>query len=530
MGQRDVNININGKDNFSQAANSASRSAASLKGSLGALNSIGGGVGLGTLFSVAGLGALAGSTVKLAAGYEQTNVAFKTMLKSGAAATDLLGKLSKFAQDTPFQFTELTDAGKKLLAFGVAADDIVPTLRRIGDISSGIGAPIGEIAELYGKARVQGRLFAEDVNQFTGRGIPIIQELAKQFGVADSEVKKLVESGEVGFKNLEQAFVSMTTGAGQFTGLMVEQSKTLIGQWSSLKDLIEQTGRTLGENFLPPLKEAVAGLNALLGGGGDAGAVGRAVPGGERFPGVLGDKAGWMERTSQIVEQRKAKQQELVDGIAKDERLAKTRFVSPAFRQQFLDSAAEKRRQLARNGIWLGFAEQDAAKARADFHAERNGQMDIADRQAAQQAAGFNSGTPFAQRGLGLLNGLAGMPGMAFDAVRGGLESGEVGIRNAVQGERMNRVRAELDKILGIDPKGRKARSEELAMSRTAAFESRFRVGAPGANDAENKANAERLNAEKQQAEKANKQRMEQIRLLKKMLSTGVILKKANLK
>ena len=80
-------------------------------------------------------------------------------------------------------------------------------------------APVNEIAELYGKARVQGRLFAEDINQLTGRGIPIIQELAKQFGVSDSEVKKLVESGKVGFPNIERSFMDMTSQGGKFRRL-----------------------------------------------------------------------------------------------------------------------------------------------------------------------------------------------------------------------------------------------------------------------------------------------------------------------
>jgi tape measure domain-containing protein len=84
---------------------------------------------------------------------------------------------------------------------------VAATLARIGDVSAGVQAPVNELAELYGKARVQGRLFAEDINQPTGRGIPIIGELAKPFGVSDSEVKKLIESGQVSFPAIEQAFI-----------------------------------------------------------------------------------------------------------------------------------------------------------------------------------------------------------------------------------------------------------------------------------------------------------------------------------
>lgn len=531
MAGRDVNININGKDNFSQAANAAGRSATNLKSTLNSVSSIG---GLPAIFSAAGIGALAVGSVKLAAGYEQTNVAFKTMLKSGTAAKDLLAGISKFAAETPFQFTELTDAGKKLLAFGVAANDIVPTLRRIGDISSGIGAPIGEIAELYGKARVQGRLFAEDINQLTGRGIPIIQELAKQFGVADSEVRKLVESGQIGFKNLEQAFVSMTTGGGQFTGMMVEQSKTLVGQWSSLKDLIEQTGRSLGEKFLPELKQAVEMMAALI--GGDVGGpVGRAVPMGERLPGKLGELGAWAERSAEIVEERRTKSEGLRSGIKSDEEKAAMwsrmkRWEAPENFRKFTESAAAKREQLRDNEMWLNFAEQDAAKAQNAFQAKRKEWGDVDAKRVEQQARGFNSATPLAQRGLALLSRFPGLAGNAFDAVSGGVGVGATGIMGAVQRQRMDELRQQIEDEKNKDPKKRRRLQEQFAMARTEAFESRFRVNAPGNNDAENKANADRLNREKAEAEKAEKQRQTQINLLNKMLKTGVILKKSNMR
>ena len=152
------------------------------------------------------------------------------MLKSRDAADRLNAQVVKFAATTPFELPQLQAATQKLLAFGVASSRIIPTLRQLGDVSAAIGAPIEEIAEIYGKARVQGRLFAEDINQLTGRGIPIIQELAKQFGVTDGEVKKLVEDGKVGFAQLEKAFEGMTAEGGIFFGQMAEQSATLGGQ------------------------------------------------------------------------------------------------------------------------------------------------------------------------------------------------------------------------------------------------------------------------------------------------------------
>lgn len=174
--------------------------------------------------------------ISLAAEAEQAKVAFTTLLGSGEAAEQMLAGLTQFAADTPFDMPELKTAARQLAAFGVEADQIVPQLKMIGDIASGTGQPIAELAELYGKAKVQGRLFGEDINQLTGRGIPIISSLAEQFGVAESEVKKLVEQGKVGFPELQRAFQSMTGEGGRFTGMMEAQSKTLAGVWGAFTD------------------------------------------------------------------------------------------------------------------------------------------------------------------------------------------------------------------------------------------------------------------------------------------------------
>ena len=221
----------------------------------------------GTALKVGIGGALAGGAAALAGGvkainaaadFEQTRVAFTTLIGDAAKAEATLARLRELGAQTPFEFPELADAGRKLIAFGESADTVPETLRRIGDISAGIQAPINQIAELYGKARVQGRLFAEDINQLTGRGIPIIQELAKQFGVSDSEVKKLVSSGEVGFPAIEQAFISLTSEGGKFSGMMEAQSKTTTGLFSTLKDTINEVFLTLGQ----PINDAIRPLVA----------------------------------------------------------------------------------------------------------------------------------------------------------------------------------------------------------------------------------------------------------------------------
>lgn len=202
--------------------------------------------------SVVGAGATVGLAT-LGGKLEQTRVAFSVMMGSADKAAAFVEDLGKFAGKTPFQTDEIQASARSLMAFNVAAGDIIPSLTRIGDIASGVGMPIGELATLYGKAKVQGRLFAEDVNQLTGRGIPVIQEFAKQFGVTDSEVRALVESGKIGFPELEKAFVGMTSEGGRFSGMMEKQSGTIMGKWSTvasdMKTALAKIGLSMADTF-----------------------------------------------------------------------------------------------------------------------------------------------------------------------------------------------------------------------------------------------------------------------------------------
>jgi tape measure domain-containing protein len=224
------------------------------------------------LVGIAGSVAAALAGVKKAVGgaaaLETTTIAFETLLGSAAKAKSLLGELKQLGASTPLEFPELADASRKLIAFGVGADTVTATLRRIGDVATGIQAPIGEIAEIYGKARVQGTLFAEDINQLTGRGIPVIQEFAKILGVSEGEVKKLASEGKITFGLLERAFVNLTDKGGKFAGMMGRQAETTAGLWSTLKDSINEVFTTLGEpinDAIKPLLKAAIELTERLG-------------------------------------------------------------------------------------------------------------------------------------------------------------------------------------------------------------------------------------------------------------------------
>lgn len=236
---------------------------------------------LAGVFTAAAIGGFVKDSVMAAAQNERTATSFKVLLGSAEKAKALIGELQTLGASTPFEFPELATAARSLIAFGVSSKDVIRTLTSIGDISSAVGVPIGELAEIYGKARVQGRLMAEDMNQLTGRGIPVIQEFAKQFGVAEGEVKGLVSAGKIGFAQLERAFTDLTKEGGMFFNMMSEQSGTTLGKLSTLSDAWGAFKRAVAEPLQSPLKtfleeatetievltELQSGANAMRSGG-----------------------------------------------------------------------------------------------------------------------------------------------------------------------------------------------------------------------------------------------------------------------
>lgn len=178
--------------------------------------------------------------------FQKLEVAFSTLLQSEAKAKALMSQLTRTAATTPFGLQDVANGAKQLLAYGTSAEKVNETLIRLGDIAAGLSIPLGDLVYLYGTTQTQGRLFTLDLRQFQGRGIPLAEELAKQFKVTSAEVGKLVTAGKVGFPEVEKAIISMTDKGGKFGGLMEAQSKTINGLVSNLEDAFDMMFNDIG--------------------------------------------------------------------------------------------------------------------------------------------------------------------------------------------------------------------------------------------------------------------------------------------
>lgn len=196
--------------------------------------------------------------------FQQLEVAFKTMLGSEDKANALMQQLVKTAATTPFDLQGVANGAKQLLAYGENVENVNDDLIRLGNIAAGLSQPLGDIVYLYGTTMTQGRLYTQDLNQFTGRGIPMIRELAKQFNVAENKVKGLVEAGKVGFPEVQKVIMSLTNEGGMFFNLMQEQSKTITGQISNIEDAIATMFNEIGKANEGIINDALSGVSYLI--------------------------------------------------------------------------------------------------------------------------------------------------------------------------------------------------------------------------------------------------------------------------
>ena len=219
---------------------------------------------LGGLVGIGGIGMLGKEVIGLGDKLEQANISFELMLGSADKAKKMLADLSKFAQSTPFELQGIRDSAKQLMAMGIPAEKMIQTLKVLGDISAGTGAPLQQIAYAYGQVATAGVATTQDMNQLVNAGIPIWKELGKVVGVTASEVKKMVEGRQITFEQVETALTNMTEKGGQFADLMEAQSHTLTGQWNAFKDSLGAIGEKIGLAIIPVFKTLLGVVNGLM--------------------------------------------------------------------------------------------------------------------------------------------------------------------------------------------------------------------------------------------------------------------------
>ena len=210
------------------------------------------GIQMGLQAIVGGLKNIIVSSFELAAALETSKMAFGTMLGSAEKANKMLADLRSFADSTPFEFMGLQGAAKRMMAYGFAAEEVIPTLRNLGDAAGALGggtAMIDRLTLALGQMKAKGKVSGEELMQLSETGIPALKFLADAAGVTTAEMSAMVSKGIV---PADQAIRVLLQGMEKnFGGLMAKQAETATGKISTLKDAISELKTVTGEGLVP---------------------------------------------------------------------------------------------------------------------------------------------------------------------------------------------------------------------------------------------------------------------------------------
>lgn len=176
-----------------------------------------------------------------AANAEQVDIAFNTML-GPERAKKMIADLVEFAKTTPFEMAGLNKATQQMLAYGFAADDVIPMLTDVGNATAALGAGqqgIDAITRALGQMHGKGTAASQEMMQLTEVGIPAWEYLAKALHTDVAGAMEMVTKKAV---SADVAIAAIRAGMqGDFGGLMIKQSRTLTGVLSNLADAATAT-------------------------------------------------------------------------------------------------------------------------------------------------------------------------------------------------------------------------------------------------------------------------------------------------
>ena len=230
----------------------------------------------------AGITGLTASIGRLAAGFsaiqaarfvfaktaeiESQTKSLEVLTGSVQKSKQIISELQQLGAVTPFTSTELIDAAKRLQAFGIEANAVVETTRRLADVSGATGAELQGLVTAYGQVQAKGRLQGEELLQFQERGIALQKELQRMYGMSGEEFRKALEKGRFSSQAVETAIKNLTDAGGKYANGAVAQSTTLQGKFSTLQDSVDALAREIGNTLAPSLKIALNDLTNFVNG------------------------------------------------------------------------------------------------------------------------------------------------------------------------------------------------------------------------------------------------------------------------
>lgn len=225
---------------------------------------------LGIYFSIYQVGAFVKELANVSGEFEKQRASLATILQDTDAATKIFNQVKELAVVSPFNFKELTDYAKQLSAFSIPTNEIFDTMKRLADVSAGLGVDMNRIILAYGQVRSASVLRGQELRQFTEAGIPLVDELAKKFGelegrvVSAGEVFDKISNRQVPFQMVKDIFADLTNEGGKFYQMQEVQSATLAGKISNLRDNYDMMLDSIGQANSGLLHGSVDAMVSLM--------------------------------------------------------------------------------------------------------------------------------------------------------------------------------------------------------------------------------------------------------------------------
>lgn len=219
--------------------------------------------------SVLGAKNLVSNIVRVTAEFELQKTTLAAILQDAEKANELYEQMKRLAVKSPFNFKELTTFTKQLSAYSIPTKDLYETTKMLADVSAGLGVGMDRLVLAYGQIRSASFLRGQEVRQLTEAGIPILEELRKQFvelgeeGLTVGEVFDKISQRMVPFEMVEKVFKDMTSEGGKFYQMQEVQAETLRGKLSNLKDAYQIMFSEIGEKQSGLLKGTVDFLRMI---------------------------------------------------------------------------------------------------------------------------------------------------------------------------------------------------------------------------------------------------------------------------
>jgi tape measure domain-containing protein len=175
------------------------------------------------------LGMATRSAVMAAGKFEQTMIAFSTMMGSASKASELLADLTQFAAETPFEMPEIENVARGLVMFGEDGKTLMETLKMLGNAASGTSSSFGMLGLVYNQIRGVGKLLTQDFRQLSTRGVISLRDIAKHYKVTDAAAQEMLSRGKISFEDFRKILMGLTGESGRFANMMEKQSKSMLG-------------------------------------------------------------------------------------------------------------------------------------------------------------------------------------------------------------------------------------------------------------------------------------------------------------